>query len=471
MFRSIRQAFVQPSWSFAALFSSAVLLFLAVFAWRFADERLYADSGYYLARVINEGSFRVEHGRWVLALSQVLPLIGVKLGLPLTVLIKLHSLNNVAWLAGCLLAAWKLGDRTAMVALAAVHLVGLTHGLFCPIFELYYGVDLLILFQAVLANDRLRPRLRWPLLIALFLVVLSSHMFAMLLMAGWLVLHRVWRDRRLTITLASLFVVNGLLRAFTISDYEKDHLSFVHRFTDPEALWRIVSPHRLFDLLAYTLRHYPDVLLLALASTFFLIMRRQRLTLFVFVGMLAVFHVLIAMKIPDLVHDRYREQVNFVVTSWAVLVFCFHALYSKDREPLLTLLLVGSIVFRVAQAEWIASYYEMRTGLTESRITVARQHGLHKAIVSSPVYFGPEHDAIDLSWSTSVESLLLSAKAGPGSTVSLITREDAEVPEVAAGLDRFVFRRWDVFDPEWLDERYFNMPAGTYEPLPNDPGP
>jgi len=105
MFRSIRQAFVQPSWSFAALFSSAVLLFLAVFAWRFADERLYSDSGYYLARVINEGSFRVEHGRWVLALSQVLPLIGVKLGLPVTALIKLHSLNNVVWLAGCLITA------------------------------------------------------------------------------------------------------------------------------------------------------------------------------------------------------------------------------------------------------------------------------------------------------------------------------------------------------------------------------
>lgn len=470
MFRSIRQEIVQPSWSFAALFSGAVLLFLAVFAWRFADERLYSDSGYYLARVINEGSFRVEHGRWVLALSQVLPLIGVKLGLPVTALIKLHSLNNVVWLAGCLVAAWKLGDRTAVIALAAVHLVGLTHGLFCPIFELYYGVDLLILFQAALANDHLHPKIRWSLLVTLFLVVLSSHMFAMLLMAGWLVLHRVWRDKRLTIALASLFIVNGILRAFTISDYEKDHLSFVHRFTDPEALWRIVSPQRTLELLEYTLRHYSDVLILALVSTMILILRRQRLTLLVFVGMLAVFHVLIATKIPDLVHDRYREQVNFVVTAWVVLVFCFHVLNGKDRRPLLVTLLVGSVLFRVAQAEWIAPYYEMRTGLTESRIVVARQHGMHKAIVFSPVYFGPEHDAIDLSWSTSVESLLLSAKAGPDSTISLITKQDAEVPEVAAALDRFIFRRWDVFDPEWLDERYFRLPAGTYERLPNDPG-
>ena len=53
-----------------------VLGYLALFAWRFADERLYADSGYYLARVVNEDAFRIEHGRWVLAFAQALPLIG-----------------------------------------------------------------------------------------------------------------------------------------------------------------------------------------------------------------------------------------------------------------------------------------------------------------------------------------------------------------------------------------------------------
>ncbi|MBK7945407.1 MAG: hypothetical protein IPJ85_08915 [Flavobacteriales bacterium] len=77
----------------------ATLAYLIVFAWRFADERLYADSGYYLARVINEGGFRIEHGRWVLAFSQLLPLAGAKLGLGMKALILVHSLNNVVWLA------------------------------------------------------------------------------------------------------------------------------------------------------------------------------------------------------------------------------------------------------------------------------------------------------------------------------------------------------------------------------------
>ncbi|HRH39153.1 MAG TPA: hypothetical protein PK760_12445, partial [Flavobacteriales bacterium] len=42
----------------------SIVAFLGLFAWRFAEERLYTDSGYYLARVINEGWFHVEHGRW-----------------------------------------------------------------------------------------------------------------------------------------------------------------------------------------------------------------------------------------------------------------------------------------------------------------------------------------------------------------------------------------------------------------------
>ena len=54
------------------------------------------------------------------------------------------------------------------MALAAVQLIGLTHGLFCPIFELYYGVALLIILRAVVKDHTLHAYLRWPLLSFIF---------------------------------------------------------------------------------------------------------------------------------------------------------------------------------------------------------------------------------------------------------------------------------------------------------------
>ena len=138
---------------------AVVLGLLVLFAWRYADERLYADSGYYLFRVVNESSFHIEHGRWVLALAQALPLVGVKLGLPMGAVIHLHSLANVVFLMlSMIYALVLLKDRRTALLLAMAQVIGLAHGLFCPVFELYYGVALVLLFHATAANDRLEGR-------------------------------------------------------------------------------------------------------------------------------------------------------------------------------------------------------------------------------------------------------------------------------------------------------------------------
>lgn len=58
-------------------------LFLAVLAIIFYAERMFADASYYLLHVINRGWFYIEHGRLVLTLSEILPLLGVHAGIPM----------------------------------------------------------------------------------------------------------------------------------------------------------------------------------------------------------------------------------------------------------------------------------------------------------------------------------------------------------------------------------------------------
>ena len=444
----------------------AILCFLVLFAWRFADERLHSDSGYYLARVINEGGFHIEHGRWVLALSQLGALIGVKLGVSMTGLILLHSLNNVIWLGTCSLFAGRvLHDRPAVITLACIHLIGLTHGLFCPIFELYYGVDLLVLFLAVYRSERLSSAWRWSLLVVFFLGALSSHFFALLLAGGLLALEQIWRDRRTMIVLLGLIVVHLLVRSLTLSPYENEGLSAILAALNVENVGHLVSPAHLLHLAKYFVWHYPDLIVLAVTVTVVLVRERQRrrAMLFALVGLLLL--VLCILYRPGSIHDRYREQVNFALVAWVLVMFCMQLIPLVRWRTLAFSLLIAASLFRMVRAEWIAPWYTERTAVVKTGITMARAHGLSKAIVPAPVYFGPPSHVIDLSWSTSVESLLLSAKDGPQATVSLITTEDLEAPGVREHLDGFIFRRWDIMDPSWLNARYFKLPPERYRPI------
>lgn len=450
-----------------------VLGYLALFAWRFADERLYADSGYYLARVVNEGAFRIEHGRWVLAVAQAIPLLGVKLGLPMKALIMLHSLSNVIWMGACMLIAQRvLRDREAALAIAALHLIGLTHGLLCPVFELYYGADLLVLFIAARRSAMVPEPWRLLAMILMVALIASCHAIGSLLLVAALVMERTCRNRREATILVSAFAIVIAVRMLTASDYEKDSASFILKARDPLAVAEAFSPTALSGLIAYALRHYADVLALAIAASATLIRRRRRAEVLLFISFIALMHALISLKLPGWFHDRYREQVNFGVVAWVVIMLFSEAKRSLHAHAGFSWLLAAALLYRMVGAERMAPHYSERTQLIEAGIEQARREGKSKGIIPG-AFFGPEHHAIELLWSVPVESLLLSSKGGPAGTVSLITTEDIDLGTLQGESHRFIFRRWDVMDRGWLDEHWFREPEGEYTRLGSarsDPG-
>lgn len=448
------------------LVPATTFLFLIGFAANFPAERLYSDSSYYLARVIAQGGFHIEHGRWVLALSQVLPLAGQQLGLPMKTLILLHSLNNVVWAGLCMLIAHRLlHDRAAVMALALVHVVGLAHGLFCPMFELYYGVDLLILVLAAMPRTDLHPLFRWPLLVLCAAGCFNSHFFGAGLALLALVAIRVWRFPTTAAVLAVTFVGVNAIHFLGLSSYERSRLDVLDGLTDPQRLAVLITPERLRGLGGYLVQHYADALLLAGVVLALLIGARRFRAALLFAGGSLLLHVLAGLYKPGFYHDRYLEQVQFVMPAWTVIAFFFLAWpHVRAKGPLL-LLLLACLIYRIGYAVHVAPMYTARTAHIEHLITLARQQGSSKGIIHAPRYFGNEDQIVDLSWSTPVESLLLSARAHPDSTVSLITSEDLAHERIAEQLHLFIFRRWEVMDTDRLDPRYFRAPQGRYIPL------
>ncbi|MBK9176979.1 MAG: hypothetical protein IPM46_11740 [Flavobacteriales bacterium] len=448
------------------IIGSVILLYVLAFAWRFADERLYADSGYYLIRTINEGGFRIEHGRWVLGLAEWLPLLGSKLGADLPAIIRLHSLGNVVFLLlASAYALLVLRDHRAVLMLCTAQLIGLTHGLFCPVFELYYGMSLIILLHATLSHGEMNGYIKLALASLLLLLALSSHPMAWLLLVGAIALldHR---DRRAFFIPMLLITVGfAIVRWQGMSVYEAAQLGFAKRLVSFAPL-RLFAPETLMQQALRIVQHYPDTLTLSTLCGIALWHEKRRRTLLLFVvGMLMLF-VLTGIYLPDATHDRYREQVDFGFTAWMLLVL-FARVWPLERwrvpVPVLLLLCVS---FRMTEAERVAPYYTKRTQWHRELVTTARKQGLHKAIIDlQGIAFGTVDDRVSPYWSTGVETLILSAKEGPEATVSVITTDDAVCPGIADNLDYVVLRCWDVFDESWLDPRWFQLPHGRYEPI------
>ncbi|MCB9184323.1 MAG: hypothetical protein H6591_10415 [Flavobacteriales bacterium] len=443
-----------------------VLAYLAAFALRFADERLYADSGYYLFWTINDLGFHIEHGRWVLALAEWPALLGAMSDSPMSAAILAHSLANVIFLVLTMcFALYVLKDERAALALAASQLIGLTHGLFCPVFELYYGTGLIILLHAVVVNALLNGRIKLLLALMLFILALSSHPMAWLLLLGMLALLDP-RDRRpmlLPLLLAALLF--AVLRWYGMSVYESAQLGFAKRLISFAPL-RLLAPQQLWHEARRFVQHDPDVLALAATAAIILARARQWRPLIIHLSGIVVLYILTGLYLPDAPHDRYHEQVDFGFAAWTVLVLfssCWAML--PWRPAILTLVMLG-FAYRIAEAERIAPYYTARTAWLEQLIQQAKDEQLRKAIIDPHgISFGTADDRVAPYWSPGVETLLLSARQGPDQAISVITTDDFDCPGVTEKLDKLVLRCWDVIEPERVNKRFFDLPASQYAPL------
>ncbi|MGV3638393.1 MAG: hypothetical protein ACO1NQ_12205, partial [Flavobacteriales bacterium] len=156
---------------------------LAAFAVYFAQERMYADAGYFLVRLIDEEGFHVINQRWLMPLIQWLPLLGIKLGLSLKSITVLYSLGNIALsVAAFLYVNGVLRDRNHALILLATQFVGLAQALFCPVFELYYGAILLITLRALLQRDQPLTRSGQVIACVLFALIATCHFLGLLVL-------------------------------------------------------------------------------------------------------------------------------------------------------------------------------------------------------------------------------------------------------------------------------------------------
>jgi hypothetical protein len=430
-------------------------------------ERLFADASYYFFQVANKGWFHVEHGRIVLALSQVLPVMGALFSLPLKLLMVLSSLGHELFYYGLFLGLLYIRkDKPAALLLLSIHLIGQLWLYYSPMYEICYGAALTVLFYSLLSKaDRSRD-LHWIFMLLVQWFAMRSHLENMVLVLFVLAydyLENSWR-KYIHFSSLLLFVLALVTELLTLSEYEQQNLSIPF---DKDASWlHLLDASYLSKLGAFFGNYFPDLLFFSALAVVVMLWRKEVLKTILFVGACLVLLVAINNKANAVVFIRYFESMYNPLVFLGVFILVKEVL-TKEKGKLMqwgSLALVLLLAFRLF---WIWDFGKPlrdRMAQLERIVDYSQELGgkrfiLEKANVAKPYSY--------LNWAVPIETFLISAIDGKERAVSIVSNEDIDFDRSRAKLknDNFLFRRAEVWPLEDLNPRYFSLGEGSYEAL------
>jgi hypothetical protein len=442
---------------------------MAIFAVIFAKERFQADGAYYLLLVIDSENFRIEHQRYILIFSQLLPLTGAKMGLSPDAIIILNSLNNVLFFYGIFCyCVYYLRDQTAGVAVILFQVLGVLHLQFVPMYEVWYGAVLLVPIRSQLRFERVVRTQDFLFLIVLMITTLFSHpllfipvIFIILLDAleKWLV-H--WK---LVLTFLVVFAGWYAVKKLFLTEYEAGKLSLLD-FSWNKAYRDLIHPGYYWHMIKYFFTWYTIPVLMFIFSVGFHFVRGSKrkawLIMCFFFG-----HILLISLThePESSLSPYFERMYMPLIAICVLPFLYDifiqlALTNAVGAGFLALI----ISWRIWRFVDVGLDYKARTEAVETQIAEAQKLPGSKFEMAPEDYKGCFKFA---DWSYPMETLLRSAAMDPSHPVSIVTFEDLDEGKNRNTLNEnlFLYRRWDIRDDGALNAKYFKIQHGNYVQL------
>jgi len=447
---------------FVVLFVMAVILY---------QERLFADSGYYIFRVINESSFWIEHDRLVLAFSQILPLCALWLNAGLKTILITYSIGHVLYFYLIFfIALFLLKDNWAALGVILIQVIGIIFTFFTPQFELYYGAALLFLFYSLLSKKILH---KWNiiLLVILEVLILSSHPMNFILLLFVLCFDFVTNEKKYQkhYTFLLLILLAGLIFKFlTFSEYEHAKIFFHLNFTKNRQYLNLFEMAYLVQLIRFLGSYYIDVVVLLIINILFYIKVREYGKLLLLSVFSMGYLVLVNITYDAVGPGRYIEQLYFPLVVIVIFPFLYDVFRRMSHTLLPAILLAVIVIYRLFLIIDHSIPFQQRA-LQITRLTAhCQQLDGSKFIFKEKNIMRPY---TMLNWSYPIESLLLSAQEGKEKAVILINEKTYRYYSDNKLLtkDYFIFRGKEMVPDSTINASYFNLAPTVYRSLNQGP--
>lgn len=442
-----------------------ILFALSVFLYK---QRIFADSAYYVSHFINNKFFMIECQRYVLAFSQVLPLIGVWLGIKLKYVLLLYSISHVLFFYSLfLITYYGLRDRRSGLLILIFQITGITLSFYTPMFELFYGVSLLVTFYAFWRTN-INSNFVLLLLIFLEITVLFSHPVTFILLA--FIIFYDFREHikpaKWYLWLIGILIAVAVTKSFFMCPYETGKLGWQFGVDENKTYLQLFKAGFWKHLAAFFMTYYPETMAALLGSIVLLTIKKQWFRLIVVAGTFSLYLVLVAAAYTEILHSRYMEQVffPFVVISFIPIVYGYNSKMHQGLQNTSTMVLILLIGYRLFMIYDGSFPFRQRTIQMESLIHTAWDKGGTKYIIDEAKV---EKEFTMLNWSYPIESMLISSLYGNTRTVTLVPSADLAFENNVKKITprNFLYRKWEIRENSWLNPAYFHLDPGIYKPL------
>lgn len=446
------------------------LLWLTLFAMAIVmyKERLFADASYYFFHAINSAWFHVEHGRVVLGISQLLPLMGYYLGLPLKILMLLASVGHeLFYYAIFLLCYYKLKDQATAIAVLLIHLIGQLWLYYSPMLEICYGAALAALLYALLKSEKYKDD-KWLMLMLLVQwFAMSSHPENFILIGlviAYDIINRGFQKRIHGITIG--FAALGfLLELLSFSEYESNHVNFIEAGKQSAAvnLFKLDYAKEVLELFT---TYYPELVVMLLLASILTWYRKRNWTLLLMLASVSTVLLLINQLYFANEFTRYYESAYSPLVGIVVLVFV-HEVFHLSQKWAIAALASFAIVMASNRMIWIWDFgadLRQRSEQLDRIVDHAQTLGKSKYLINIGNYQRPYSD---YTWANPIESLLYSAIDGPENTVTIAEENEVNYEKNYLVLNdsNFMFRRFEVLPVDFLNQHLFHLDQEPYHYL------
>ncbi|MBK9639551.1 MAG: hypothetical protein IPO63_17750 [Bacteroidetes bacterium] len=446
------------------------LTLLSIYFWK---ERQAFDAAHYLFEIIDRKFFYVAHQRPIGIVSQVLPLIGVWLHLPLKAIAVLYSLGDIIWYYLLfLLMAYKLETRRGIICLLLILSLTIRYSFFCPVTELLQGLTLLPVWLCMLGRSF---RFRFPILITLMAIIIFSHpllFYPLAFTFAWWSLMRAEGAKsinseksRLPKILWPALIILMALKFFLLDSYDHDKTFYPVVYNDYGFL-KSLSVETVFDLMKVIAANYTITTLLFVVTIAIYAMQRRLKSSVLLIASVLGYLIIIAATHRFGGISNYSERmllpIPFMIAMAAAGIISLSRVFVPKLMSFVGLLLV--LLLHLDVLRITAKPYTLRVEQIESLTNMSRKIGIQKAIVDETLL---DQNSFAMSgWSYPIETLLLSALKGPDSCVSVILQHEH--------VERIAQQKHSVRANEWvkwtevilplseLNDNYFKLPTESY---------
>lgn len=437
-------------------------LFLLVLSVLFYQERTFADTSYFLFKVINEGFFHIQHNRLVLAISQIGAVSSLYLGLSLNKLLIIHSLFNAAFFYG--ITAWLLHviKNKQAAWLFTLLMVSNHWAYFSPYLEVFYGAGFVVLFFAAFANTAHFNKsylIYYPLL----WLALMAHPSLFLIVGAHLVFLFI-ADGKLTTQFKSVGLFVGaavIVKVLSFSAYEVGRLKTVSETT--------INWGRAFSDLAQNYSsHYLSVTLLLISiPLLFFISNKWKLAAYVLLSYLA----LVGIVLLNLKNGDYKWYNEVMLLPFILAIILPIISIKDDFKSSLSLMFGVGLVLLVG---WnISEIFERGELLTHRYQQMQSISSEAKDLYPNQSKFLLEDDNYERSFTEAgmqlpYEFFLASSEFGPQNTVAIAMNQMMKVDSSKVLLkekDQILLWGFTIGPIAQLDTNYFKVNATEYQLL------